>query len=402
MKKLTKLIALIAVLSMVLMLAACLPETPPPTPPVGQTTGPAAQTAPPGPAVIPEAVEIDHGAVDHFARDPFRIGYICLTLTWPFTASIDASLATLGRIMNFEYQGFASNFDPDTYLNQVFVFADMGFDALVIGADDDAARRVLGIAHELDILLIGESTAFENDYGLCIWPSVVQDGYGNAYMIMEWLADNYVRFWGEIDYSTLGLLVLDHSGVAGITARTPGFVDAFRNRFPGASEDNIFVGDALPFGMFSVQVGFDITMPILANNPQITHWLIGGNVGDFGTGATRAVEALGMEDSVLVGTISPDAFLIEMQGGYTGNVFVAANAVSATEFAILMAEGLISILDGRYTPETLWPEFRDPGGVHPRRLVRGTMICRDTYQEFLEYDATRLQRIAEAQGVTLD
>ncbi|NLT12901.1 MAG: hypothetical protein GXY05_01015, partial [Clostridiales bacterium] len=103
-----------------------------------------------------------------------------------------------------------------------------------------------------------------------------------------------------------------------------------------------------------------------------------------------AVEQLGMEDKVLVACIQADAFLAEMNSGYSGDVFVASCAVSSTETAIDMANCLVAILEGRVTAETIWPEWYDEGGSYPRVQVSGNMITRDTYQAYLAEQAKLL------------
>lgn len=137
-----------------------------------------------------------------------------------------------------------------------------------------------------------------------------------------------------------------------------------------------------------------MTMSVFANNPQIEHWFVVGNVDDWASGATRAAESLQMEDRVLVISIQADAFLMEMSAGYSGNVYVAASAISSTEFAIRLAEALVKVLDGSATPETLWPEWRDPGGSYPRFQISGEIITRDTYKQYLTEDAALITNYA--------
>lgn len=413
MKKLKILPAIILVIAMVFAMAACNGgnsgnDTPAASPPAGggastspdsggsggggDSTGGSGAGGQVQTTVEPPQQEVNLGEVDYFSRPPFKIAYICNTLTWAWNNALDQTLTRLGQIMNFEYTGWAANFDFDAYANQIYVFYDMGYDGLILGVDDTLAARAYEICSELDIAFVAESTAFMDDNGLCIWPSVQQANYVNGVKCVDWLADHYRDYWGEIDTSKLGLLVLDFSTVSGITERTPGAHDSFKSHFPEAA-GNIFEGDLLIYGTtgFSVQGGNDMAMSIFANNPEIEKWFVVGNVDDWATGATRAAEALQMEDRVLAVSVQADAFLNEMAAGYTGNVYVAAAAISSTEFAMRMAESLVTILEGRETAETLWPEWRDPGGQYPRYQISGEMITRDTYQAYLTADAALLQ-----------
>ena len=415
MKKLKNLTAIIAVLALVFALVACNGgsndnDT---TPPAGggTATSPDSGSAGSGSGnaggggdsggagaggqvqstAEPQQQEVNLGEVDYFSRPPLKIAYICNSLTWAWNNSLDQTLQKLGKIMNFEYTGWAANFDFDAYANQIYVFNDMGYDGLILGVDDALAARAYEICSELDIAYVAESTAFMDDNGLCIWPSVQQANYVNGVKCVDWLAEHYSDYWGDIDTSTLGLLILDFSTVSGITERTPGAIDAFTKHYPEAS-DNVFVGDLLIYGStgFSVQGGNDMAMSIFANNPEIEKWFVVANVDDWATGATRAAEALQMEDKVLAVSVQADAFLNEMQAGYDGDVYVAAAAISSTEFATRMAECLVTILEGRETAETIWPEWRDAGGQYPRYQISGEMITRDTYQAYVAAEAALL------------
>lgn len=320
---------------------------------------------------------------DHSAREPFKIAYICNQLSWVWNRAISDALKELAPILNYDYTEYAANGDFDAYINQIYTYADQGYDGFVIGADDALAPRAYEVCAELGVAFVAESTAFVDDDGNCIWPGVQQAQYANGEQCMQWLVDNYKNYWtDEIDASKLGLIVLDYSAVSGIHGREQGAVDVFEANFP---DGTYFPGDLVALGSagFSVQGGNDMTTSIIGANPQIEKWFIVGLVDDWSTGATRAVESLGMEDKVLVTSVQADAFLKEMEGGYTGSVYVSANAVSSTYFAKLMAANLVTILEGRETAESIWAEWKWDGSEYATVDVLGEMITKDTYQEYL-------------------
>ena len=49
-----------------------------------------------------------------------------------------------------------------------------------------------------------------------------------------------------------------------------------------------------------------------------------------------------------------------------------------------MAAGLVALVDGRATLDTLWPEDVPDGAKAPCKEIQGTMVTKDTYEEFLE------------------
>jgi ABC-type sugar transport system substrate-binding protein len=298
---------------------------------------------------------------------------------------INDNLTKWGTVLNYEMTIFNANQDYDAYIVEVETLANQGYDGLICGVDDSLMTRVYELCTELNIAFVGGPTAFTDTNGHIIWPSVNQDEYGNGAMTMQWLADNYTKYWKDpIDKTKLGLVVIDFSVVSGIHAREPGVHDAFLKAFPEAA-DNYYVGDLITNSNgFSVVGATEVTSQLISAHPEIEHWFVVGLVDDWAVGATRAVEALNKQDCVLVASDQADAFVNEMETGIKDSVYVAACAVSTTEFTGYMAANLVAILDGRATAETIWPEWVRDGDKYPCIDVMGTMLTKDTYKDWLE------------------
>ncbi len=321
---------------------------------------------------------------DHFSREPFKIAYICNYLTWAWNAAISDALEKYTEYLNYEYNVYSSNDDFDLYINQIEVLATQGYEGFIFGLDDALRDRTYEVGKELDVVFIAESTPYRDETGHNYWISVQQDQYNNGVQCVQWLTDNYTNYWGEIDTSTLGLLVLDFSAISSIHEREPGCQDTFKANFPEAA-DNYVYGDLVSDANgFSAAGGQSVTTTMIVAHPEIEHWFVVGLVDDWAQGATRGIEDLQRTDSVLVTSVQADAFLNEMDTGYDGGVYVSACAVSSAEFALNMVMGLVTILEGRATPETLWPEWQESDGEYASLKVMGTMITKDTYQEFLD------------------
>ena len=101
---------------------------------------------------------------------------------------------------------------------------------------------------------------------------------------------------------------------------------------------------------------------------------------DWAQGAARAVEAMNKTADVLVSSDQADAFLKEMDTGNTGSCYVSACAVSSSEFAINLAEAMVTVIEGRATAQTLWPEWQVNG--YATMKILGTMITKDTYKDW--------------------
>jgi ABC-type sugar transport system substrate-binding protein len=330
--------------------------------------------------------------VDHFARDPFKIAYICNTIGWAWNAAISDTLEKLGKVLNYEYTVYAANDNFDNYMNQIETLANQGYQGFVVGISDEIAPRTHEVCTEMGVAFIAESTAFIDDSGANYGLSVIQDQYNNGAACIQWLADNCKKYWKDpIDPAKLGLLVLDFSPITGIHEREPGARETFLKAFPDA-EANYYLGDLVTVeGGFSAAGGNQMTSSVLAVHPEVEKWFIVGLVDDWAQGAARAVESLGREDDVLITSVQADAFLNEMQTGYTGNVYVAACAVSSTEFAMNMASALVTILEGRATMETLWPEWHDSISKYACMKIQGTMITRESYEDYVAAQAASIK-----------
>lgn len=323
--------------------------------------------------------------VDHFNRKPYKLASMALNTSTTYTQMINDNLTKWGTVLNYEITIYNANQDYDAYINTIETYAGQGYDGLICGVDDSLMARVYELCKELNIAFVGGPSAFTDENKHIIWPSVNQDEYGNGAMCVDWLADNYAKYWKDpIDQKKLGMIVIDFSVVSGIHAREPGVHDAFNKHFPDAAA-NYFVGDLITnehgFSMVGAQ---EVTDAILAAHPEIERWFIVGLVDDWSIGATRAVETQGKQDITLVVSDQADAFINEIQTGNTGNVYVAACAVSTAEFTGYMAANVVAILDGRATPETIWPEWVREGDKYPCIDVKGTMITKDTYKQWLE------------------
>ena len=93
---------------------------------------------------------------------------------------------------------------------------------------------------------------------------------------------------------------------------------------------------------------------------------------------------MGMEDEVLITCVQGNAFVNEMNSGYTGSTWVSCCYIPEKDFSENMAAGLVALVDGRATLDTLWPEDVPDGAKAPCKEIQGTMVTKDTYEEFLE------------------
>lgn len=321
---------------------------------------------------------------DHWNRDPYKIASMALNTATTYTQMINDNFTKWGTVFNYEAIIYNANMDYDGYINQIQVYADQGVDALLVGMDISLVPRIYELTQELKMPVIGMPTAFTDQDNHIIWPSVQQDDNGNSTMGMQWLADNYSNYWKDpLDNAKLGLIVITFSPVSGINDRVPGFETTFKSLFPEAAE-NVFICDLVQNANgFSNQAASEMTAATISANTDITKWFVCTCVDDWAVGAERAVEQLSKNADVLIVSDQADAFINEMSTNPTVTSYVAGCAISTVDLTGYCAANLVAILEGRATAETIWPEFIAQGDKYPCVYVQGTMITKDTYQEWV-------------------
>jgi hypothetical protein len=216
--------------------------------------------------------------------------------------------------------------------------------------------------------------------------SVQQDQYNNGAMCVEWLAANYKNYWAdEFDTKDLGLIVLNFSIISGITEREPGCKERVSEGVPGSGSQLLRRRPCQHRKrLFNARRQYDDVVDS-GSASGVKKWFVVGLVDDWSMGATRAAEAMGKQADVLVTSVQADAFINEMKTGNLDSIYCAACAVSSSEFAVNMACNLVTILEGRATAETIWPEWiADNGSKYASMKIKGSMITKDTYQEFID------------------
>jgi ABC-type sugar transport system substrate-binding protein len=206
---------------------------------------------------------------------------------------------------------------------------------------------------------------------------VGMEGRTMGRMMIDWLFENYTNYWGNIDPSKIGLLNFTFSPNIDFHERFLGNEERFQALLPG---NPIFPADGVTGGL-NEQTGYDLAAAIFAANPQIEYWWVPACLELYALGATRAAEALGIDDRVLVMAVNSDVLTEAWDNGYEG-AFVACIATAPLQYAAPLLSGLVSLMNGTTTQETLWEHLRAPGDIKTYYLMQTEIITIDTYQEF--------------------
>jgi ABC-type sugar transport system substrate-binding protein len=283
-------------------------------------------------------------------------------------------------ILNFTTIAYCSNGDLDAMLQNIEIFADQGVDGFIINIDAATSARIKEVLDTTGVPYIAMLNSVRDDNGSAIVPVVGLEGFEGGEKVVQWLFDNYSNYWGDIDPSRIGLLNYTFSPNIDFVDRHDGGLARFQQLIPNNA--GVFSVDGVSGGL-NEQAGFDLAAATLAANPEVEYWFISACLELYAQGATRAVESLGMEDRVLITTIASDILTAAWDAGYEG-AWVSCLAISNYQWTVPAICGLISLINGTSTWETLWAYRRLPTDRYTFFAVELEIVTKDTYRAFFE------------------
>jgi len=392
-----KVIALILTLLMAFSLVACsgTSKTVSPTPSASETVS---SSASPSAAVSP-AIASDSGKTeaangsglgfydpnqDYYSRQPYKIVYMILTPPSITNEIFSNAFKVWATRLNFEFTVSSANNDADAYINNMEIFAAQGFDGFLLDAGSDISARVVDVCSELNLNWMSAMTSLIDADGNLAHPFVSIDNYKLGQSLTTWLYENAKSTWGDFDQSKLGMITCDFSVVSDIVNRTKGAADKFKELYPAIADTNYWNADAATYANMTAEIGYNLVSSILAAHPEIEYWFISSATDDLATGAVRAVEAANKSDNALIISIGGDTLFGEWDSGSI-SCWKAAVYVAPMLYTEGMICGLIALIDGSATPETLWPQYKEAGEKYATVNLKCEVLTHDNYQEYLEW-----------------
>ena len=319
--------------------------------------------------------------VDYFAREPYNFIYAYYDES-PLVDDTYRSFESLTSVYNFNVTRVSGDESPETYMQNIEVLIDRGdVDGFFIDTDPQFQNRLLAVLNDSGIPWVNMYTAFFDENGACVTPTVGLYQWDSGYDTMKWLADNYKTYWGDIDTSQVGLLNIDFSVVPDLVARTEGIEYAFREAFPG--NENVYYVDGLTGGTVSTEVGYDLTTQTVSAHLDVKYWFAVSCLENYAQGAARAAEALNREHEFLISDIGSPILVSEWDSGYDGP-WVSCYAIAQIAYVAPATIGLIAMADGRATKESLWENERAPGDICTVWIAESKIVTKDDYKEYME------------------
>ena len=320
---------------------------------------------------------------DPFSRDPYKIVNLNIFQT-PFGAFMDECYTQLGEKLNYTYTTLSSNADIDNFMTNIETCAIQDYDGMIIQGDFTTQDRIFEIVEENDIKFIPGLSPFVDADNNYVMSSVVMDSYDLGGDALQFMVDNFGKYAdGSIDMSEIGFITITFSTVTDLNARVDGALARYSELYPDLVETNFFANDTVNAGVNAItaQAAYDTVAPTVSGHPEMKGWIVFGAVEDFAAGASRALEDLEKQGVAIVTSCAATTLISEWENGYEG-VWVAGIDTPPIQWADATINGLLAIIDGTATPETLWENLREAGQTYTVIKLPYTVVEKDFYQEY--------------------
>jgi ABC-type sugar transport system substrate-binding protein len=321
--------------------------------------------------------------VDYFVRPAYKIVFMN-TMNSLMGSNFIQAFTSWGKRLNYELTPYCSNGDIDGYVNTIDVYAQQGFDGFIFDISTEYQARVLEVANELKLNWMPGMTPFRDEDKKLTHPDIVFDTWSLGQQMGEWLVKDAQKRWADFSEQNGGFIGVTYSDIFEFRDELNGAVDWVKtNGFPVLAGDHYYLADCIT-GQINAQTAFDKVAAIISAHPEIKYWLICANCDDFGEGASRAADAVEKTDSTTVIVDGGETLFAQWDSGYNG-CWRAADYVAQMIYVEGKACGLVALIDGRATPETLWQNQVETGGRYGCIKVPTVIVTKDNYTEYLEW-----------------
>jgi ABC-type sugar transport system substrate-binding protein len=315
--------------------------------------------------------------VDPKSRDTYNIVHM-----YPFTLLLyelmTQSFNDLAERLNVTITPNTTEGDYDKFIQNIEVFAQQGkTDGFIVVIDATTSARIKEVLDETGIPYIAWCNSVRDESGSELVPCVGLDQYAASQTTLQWLYDNHKTYWGEIDTTQIALMNTNASSNVDLNDRAVGAEDKFKELIP----TNAGVYNLDMVADFTQDAAFNQASATFSAHPEIKYWFVTNCVEMYSQGVARAAEQLGIEDKVLITDVGSDILCSEWETGYDGS-WVSCLAISNYLYAAPALCGLVAMIDGKATPESLWSDMRAPGDQYTFYGAANTMITKDTYKEY--------------------
>ena len=285
--------------------------------------------------------------------------------------------------LNIDFEVVDTNDDTDLFLTSIETLARQGFDGIITDPDTSAYVAVDAKCKEVGIAYMPAAALPYDENGSLLHPHVGYDYYMIGQKIGEWLVKYQKEVWPDAKPEEIGVMGVDYSAVPEISCRLDGAMEVITQTYPDMY-DRYFYADTI-VGTFNSPTAYSVTGPIFSTNPQIKYWLIAAAIDDFGDGSVIAAKDAGLEGKVVAASMNGPSLIAQWDAGVESDYKAAVTSLDAIRAEPIIC-GLLALVEGDATPESLWaPEWVNKSiNAKYAQLIMPTMtIERDTYQQSL-------------------
>ena len=297
------------------------------------------------------------------------------------------TLTAAGKKLNFNVTNYTGKGDADAFINLLSTTIDQKVDGMVLCPNADNMNRAVEVCTEAKVPIMELLTTYRDKNGSNLIPVVGFDSTAAGHAITAWVLDDYKKSFGNVSKTDTAFLACTYSLLLELDQRATGAKDEFLKQNPGF-EKNVFTVDMLGTN-FSIEDAYDKSAAVFAGHAEFKHWIVISGGEEWGIGAARALEAIGKDKASIVGTINNDtAFTGEWDDPTKTPEWKATLAIYWGVYGPMVAAGLVALMDGRATPETLWLADRAPGDKVTCLNFPLEIVERANYKQYMaKYDA---------------
>jgi DNA-binding LacI/PurR family transcriptional regulator len=310
-------------------------------------------------------------------------------MTMLLSQMLTDSMNAFSKKLNFTLTTTTGELDADKYITNIQTMANNGeVDGFVAEIDPQVSTRINEVYQELKIPYICLFNSVRDDAGSEIMPCIGLDQKAAGATTIQWLYDNYKTYWGDIDTTKIALLDFTFSTLPDLQARADGAIGKFKELFPKNTQ--FFTADAAVTNTVDADSSYKAVSAIFSAHPEIEYWWVPCSIETFAQGTSRCAESLKIEDHVLITDVGSDVLCSEWQNSYDG-CWVSCLAISNYLYAAPTVCGLIALIDGKATPESLWQKQRAPGDKCTFYQTSSQMVTKTTYKDYFNGIAKTLE-----------
>lgn len=310
-----------------------------------------------------------------------------MPINTPYNSAMIECYKTLGEKLNYTFSFFEAGNDNEKFMNLIETAGGQGYDGMIIEGDTTTYERILDIMKDYpDTAIIPGMSPWDDVNGNYQRPSVVVASYDRGGAAMRYALDNYKAYTNnDVDMKDIGFITINFSTVTDFIKRVGGAVDEYKKSYADLIETNYFELDTISeTNPISADAAFNLVTPVVAANKQFKGWIVYGCVEDFGDGASRALETAGLDNVSVVVSDSAAMLIRKWDTGYQG-CWIAGADTPQIQWADGTVSGLLQLIEGTKTIDTLWESLRAPGQAYTVIHLPFTVVNKDNLKDYKNF-----------------